>query len=112
MEDEVSTMNNILADTQSDAVKVLPNHRCVARFVAVDLIAPTDTRRELESLMRRFHSVFAWTIHPDGEVTVEFDRTRISDAVIEEALARLGFAVTHMFYEQDVDEGEIQRVLS
>ncbi len=105
-------MNNILTNTRPDPVKVQPNHRCVARFVAIDPIMPADTRRELENLMHRFHSVFAWNICPDGEVTVEFDRTRISDAVIEEVLVRLGFAVTHVFYEQDVDEAEIQRVLS
>ncbi len=105
-------MSNILLSTPSDPVKAQPNHRCVARFVALDPVVPDDTRREIENLMRRFHSVFAWTIHPDGEVTVEFDRTRISDALIEEVLVRLGFNVTHVFYEQDVDEGEIQRVLS
>ncbi len=105
-------MNNILANTRPDPMKAQPNHRCVARFVAIDPLVPADTRCELENLMRRFHSVFAWTICPDGEVTVGFDRTRISDAVIEEALGRLGFAVTHIFYEQDVDEAEIQRVLS
>ena len=105
-------MNNILTPIGSDLVEAQPNHRSVARFVAIDPIVPADTRRELENLMQRFHSVFAWNICPEGEVTVEFDRTRISDAVIEEALVRLGFAVTHIFYEQDADEAEIQRVLS
>ena len=105
-------MNNILTNTRPDPVKAQPNHRCVARFVAIDPVMPADTRRELENLMHRFHSVFAWNICPDGEVTVEFDRTRISDAVIEEVLERLGLAVQHVFYEQDVDEAEIQRVLN
>ncbi len=105
-------MNDILANTRPDPVKAQPNHRCVARFIAIDPFVPADTWCELENLMRRFHSVFAWTIHPDGEVTVEFDRTRISDTVIEEVLVRLGFAVKHVFYEQDVDEAEVQRVLS
>ncbi len=105
-------MNDILTNTRRDPVRAQPNHRCVARFVAIDPVTPADTRRELENLLHRFHSVFAWNICPDGEVTVEFDRTRISDAVIEEVLGRLGFAVTHVFYEQDVDEAEIQRALS
>ncbi len=104
-------MNSILADTLPDPVIGQSNHRCVARFVAIDPIVPVDTRYELEKLMHRFHSVFAWKISADGEVTVEFDRTRISDATIEEALGRLGFSVTHVFYEQDVDGAELQRIL-
>lgn len=105
-------MNNILTNTRPDPVRAQPNHHCVARFVAIDPIVPADSRRELENLLHRFRSVFAWNVCPDGEVTVEFDRTRISDADIEEALTGLGFAVTHVFYEQDVDEVEIQRVLN
>ncbi len=105
-------MNNILTNIGSDFVEAQPNHHSMARFVAIDPIVPADTRRELENLMHRFHSVFAWNICPDGEVTVEFDRTRISDAIIEEALVRLGFAVTHIFCEQDADEAEIQRALN
>ncbi len=105
-------MNNILANARPDPIKAHSRHHCVARFMAIDPFVPADTRRELEDLLRRFHSVFAWTIHPDGEVTIEFDRTYISDTVIEEALVRLGFVVKHVFYEQDVDEAEIQRVLS
>ncbi len=104
-------MNTSLTNARPDPVTRQPSHRCVARFVAVDPIVPADTSCEIENLLHRFHSVFAWKIGPDGEVTVEFDRTRISDAIIEEALGRLGFAVTHVFYEQDVDGAELQRVL-
>lgn len=105
-------MNDSLTNIRADLVKTQPNHHSVARFVAIDPIVPADTPRELESLLHRFHSVFAWTIYSDGEVTVEFDRTRISDSIIEEALARLGFAVTHIFYKQDVTEAEIRRALN
>jgi hypothetical protein len=35
--------------------------------------------------------VIDWTVHEDGDVTLEFDHDLISDELIEDALAGMGF---------------------
>jgi hypothetical protein len=83
----------------------------LARFIAKDPYTPAATEEELEDLLTRIYGVVDWTVHPDGEVTVEYNRGRISDELIEEALAGMGFELKHIFDEPEVDEAEIHQAL-
>jgi hypothetical protein len=52
-----------------------------------------------------------WMSHPDGEVTIAYDRHLTSDALIEEALKGMGFKLKHIFNHPDADEAEVQTAL-
>lgn len=83
----------------------------LARFVARDPYRPPATREELDELLLKMDGVIDWTIHGQGEVTLEYDRTRISDELIEDALAGIGFDLTHIFDIPDADQAEIDEAL-
>lgn len=83
----------------------------LARFIARDPYAPRATEEELEELIPKMHGVVDWTIHSNGDVTLEYDRTRISDETIEEALKGLGFRLRHICDEPEADEAEVHRAL-
>jgi hypothetical protein len=69
----------------------------LARFIARDPHTPAATEEELE--------------HSDGEVTLEYDRSIISDDLVEEALAGMGFQLKHIFDKPEADEAEIHQRL-
>jgi hypothetical protein len=83
----------------------------LARFIARDRYAPAATEEELENLIPRMHGVVDWTIHSNGDVTLAYDRSRISDEVIEEALKGLGFQLKHICDEPEANEAEVHRAL-
>lgn len=83
----------------------------LARFIARDPYTPGATEEELEDLIPKMHGVIDWTIHPDGDVTLEYDRSRISDEVIEEALKGLGFRLKHICDDPEADEVAAHRAL-
>jgi hypothetical protein len=65
-----------------------------ARFIARD---PDDhTRATLAPLIADLHAVTRWEVEPDGQVWIEYDEQAGSVAVIEEALAGLGFEIEHL----------------
>jgi hypothetical protein len=83
----------------------------LARFVARDPYKPAITEQELEEMIAKIHGIINWTIHPDGEVTIEYDRKIISDELVEEALSGVGFRLRHIFDEPDADEEEVETAL-
>jgi hypothetical protein len=83
----------------------------LARFVARDPYAPAATEEELEDLLAKIHGVVDWTVHSDGEVTLKYDRSIISDDLVEEALAGMGFQLKHIFDEPGADEAEMHEAL-
>jgi hypothetical protein len=83
----------------------------LARFVAKDPYAPAATEKELEDLIPKIHGVIDWTIHPNGDVTLEYDGSRISDELIEEALVGIGFKLKHICDDPDADEVEAHKAL-
>jgi hypothetical protein len=82
-----------------------------ARFIAKDPHTPTATKQELEELIPKIRGVIDWTAHPDGDVTIEYDRHLISDKLIEEALAGMGFQLHHIFDKPKADDAEVQAAL-
>jgi hypothetical protein len=83
----------------------------LARFVARDLYRPASSKQELDELLSEMDGVLDWTIHDADEVTVDYDRHRISDEVIEAALAGIGFDLKHIFADPYVPEDEARDVL-
>ena len=83
----------------------------LARFIARDPYTPAATEEELEDLLAKIHGVSDWTVRSDGEVTLEYDRSIISDDLVEEALAGMGFQLKHIFDEPGADEAEIHEAL-
>lgn len=67
-----------------------------ATFVATDPYHRTDDESKLRTLLTDFHGVRDWNIANNGEVTVEYDHEETSSNVIEEALAGIGYRVTHI----------------
>jgi hypothetical protein len=55
--------------------------------------------------------VIDWRIDDEGKVAVEYDRHRISDGLIEDALAGIGFQLHHLFDERNVSSGELREAL-
>ena len=84
----------------------------LARFVATDPYTPAITEQELEEIITKIHGIIEWTIHPDGEVTIEYDRHIISDELVEEALRGVGFELKHIFDDPDADETEVEEALA
>ena len=83
----------------------------LARFVARDPYRPQATQEELDGLLLKMDGVVDWTIHNEGEVTLEYDPKRISDEIIEDAFAGLGFELTHIFDKRYVSGDQIQDAL-
>jgi hypothetical protein len=87
------------------------NKMSLARFVARDPYTPAATEEELEDVLAKIQGVSDWTLHSDGKVTLEYDRSVISDDLVEEALAGMGFQLKHIFDERGADETEIHQRL-
>ncbi len=83
----------------------------LARFVAKDPYTPAATEKELEDLIPKIHGVIDWTIHANGDVTIEYDRERISDELIEEALIGIGFKLKHIYDDPNADEVKAHKAL-
>jgi hypothetical protein len=84
----------------------------LARFVAHDPYRPKATNEELEELLFKIDGVIDWTIHRNGEVTLEYDRKRISDELIEDALLGIGFRLKHLCDEPYASKAEVKEALS
>lgn len=54
----------------------------LARFIARDPYTPAATEEELEDVLAKIHGVSDWTVHSDGEVTLEYDRSIISSELL------------------------------
>jgi hypothetical protein len=83
----------------------------LARFVAKDPYRPRATKEELEDLLQRIDGVIDWTIHHQGDVTLEYDRKRISDELIEDALAGIGFELKHIYDEPYATLNDVHKAL-
>jgi hypothetical protein len=83
----------------------------IAKFVAIDPYAPSATEAELEDYLSRIHGVMDWTIHHNGEVTLEYDNNLINDRLIEDALAGIGFKLKHLADKPKASESEIEKAL-
>jgi hypothetical protein len=55
--------------------------------------------------------VIDWTIHHSGDVTLEYDRDRISDDLIEDALSGIGFKLKHIFDKPNATEVEVHKAM-
>jgi copper chaperone CopZ len=84
----------------------------LAKFVARDPYTPAMAKQELEELITKIHGIIEWTIQPDGEVTIEYDKQIISDELVEEALDGVGFELKHIFDDPDADETEVKEALA
>ena len=83
----------------------------LARFIAIDPYQPAATRRELDDLFTKMDGPLDWHIHPNGDVSVEYDADRISDEIIEIALQGLGFKLEHIADFPHADEEKIEKAL-
>ncbi len=84
----------------------------LARFVARDPDAPAASANELQGLIPKMRGVIDWMIHPNGDVTVEYDHDEITYDAIEMALEGLGFKVIHVSDNPDVSPAEMKEALS
>jgi hypothetical protein len=84
----------------------------LVRFVTRDPYRPSETEEEVDELLQEMDGVIDWTIHPDGEVTVEYDTARIDDSLIEDGLAGVGLELEHVFDKPDATDQELQSSLS
>jgi hypothetical protein len=83
----------------------------VAEFIAKDPFDPEAVDKEMRDLMPKIHGVIDWTIHPHGDVTFEYERSPINDALIEEALSGMGFKIRHVCDDPNADEAEVRQAL-
>ncbi|MFN2292433.1 MAG: hypothetical protein ACK2UC_14670 [Anaerolineae bacterium] len=83
----------------------------LARFVAQDPYRPRATKEELDGLLDRIDGVLDWTIHDNGDVTVEYDSSRLYEGLIEDALSGSGFKLHHIIDEPDASEAEAEGAL-
>lgn len=83
----------------------------LARFVAKDPERPPATEEELRDLFYQMDGVLDWTIHDNGDVTVEYESHRIGDQLIEEALEGIGFELYHIYDHPDADDTEVESAL-
>lgn len=83
----------------------------LARFVATDQQRPKATEEELRDLLYKMDGVVDWTIHENGDVTVEYEPHRIGDQLIEDALAGIGFELHHIYDRPDADDAEVETAL-
>ena len=103
--------HDILRNAGADELHVHEQEIGLARFIAQDPEAPAIGEEELEELIPKLKGAIDWTIHPDGDVTLEYDRTRNSDAIIEEALTSLGFRLKHVYDHPVTEEIEVEEAL-
>jgi hypothetical protein len=66
----------------------------LARFVAQDPYRPRATKEELEGLLDRVDGVLDWTIHDNGDVTLEYDSDRLYEGLLEDAWLALASSST------------------
>ncbi len=83
----------------------------LAKFTAKDPYSPNATAEELDELFPKIHGVIDWSVHEDGDVTLEYDRGLISDELIEDALAGMGFKIKHILDKPDANEAETRSAL-
>jgi hypothetical protein len=83
----------------------------LVRFVMRDPYRPSETNKEVDELLEEMDGVIDWTIHQDGEVTVEYDPARIDDSLIEDGLAGVGLQLKHVFDKPDATGEELQSSL-
>jgi len=83
----------------------------LARFTAKHPYNPTATKEKLEEILRKIHGVTDCTIHEYGDVTLEYDRHFVSDELIEDALACMGFKIKHTLDDLDASEADVNRAL-
>ena len=83
----------------------------LVRFVTRDPYRPSETNEEVDELLQEMDGVIDWTIHQDGEVTVEYDSARIDDSLIEDGLAGVGLELEHVFDKPDATDKELQSSL-
>ena len=83
----------------------------LAKFTAKDPYSPAATEEELDEIIPKIHGVIDWTVHEDGDVTLEYDRHLISDELIEDALVGMGFKLKHILDEPDASEAEVRSAL-
>jgi len=100
-----------LQDTGADNLHLHYRKMGLARFVAQDPYTPAMTEKEMEELIPRIRGAMDWTIHPNGEVTLEYDRVQNSDDIIEAALAGMGFKLKHIFDHPDANQTEMRAAL-
>jgi hypothetical protein len=83
----------------------------LAKFIAIDPYQPEATPQELAELLSKMDGPLEWRIHPNGDVSVEYNEERINDEMIEDALKGLGFRLQHISDELHADEEEIEEAL-
>jgi hypothetical protein len=84
----------------------------LARFVAQDPYRPRASKEELDDLLDRVDGVLNWTIHANGDVTLEYDSDRLDEGLLEDALAGIGFRLHHILDEPDAGEAASQNALT
>jgi hypothetical protein len=102
---------DILEATGPDELRFYDKEIGLARFIARDPYAPAASRQELDDLLSRMDGVIDWAIHRSGDVTLEYDRDRISDDLIEDALVGIGFKLKHIFDKPNATEAEVHEAL-
>jgi hypothetical protein len=83
----------------------------LARFVAQDPYRPRATKEELDEMLNKVDGALGWTIHDNGDVTLEYDSSRLYEGLIEDALAGTGFKLHHIEDEPDASEAEAGKAL-
>jgi len=83
----------------------------LARFLTVDPYRPSETNEKVDELLEAMDGVIDWTIHQNGEVTVEYDADRINDGLIEDGLTGVGVRLKHVFDRPNAAEEELRRSL-
>jgi len=83
----------------------------LARFVAIDPYRPKATKEELDDLLNKVDGALDWTIHDNGDVTLEYDCDRLYEGLIEDALTGIGFKLHHIEDEPDASEAEAEMAL-
>ena len=111
--EEGAKARDILQGTGASELHVHDREIGLARFVALDPDAPAATESELEYYIPKIRGVIDWAIHPNGDVTLEYDSRLVArdEMLIEEALTALGFKVKHIYDHPVTDEAEVEEAL-
>ena len=83
----------------------------LARFVAEDPYRPKATKEELDALLNKVDGALDWTIHDNGDVTLEYDSNCLYEGLIEDALSGIGFRLHHIMDEPEASEAEAESAL-
>jgi hypothetical protein len=102
---------SVLKAAGADDLQFYDKRIGLARFIAVDHCEPRASKKELNDLLSRMDGVIDWTVHRSGGVTLEYDRDRISDDLIEDALIGIGFRLKHVFDKPNATEVEVQAAI-